>query len=132
MGRVGSNRCTARSPPLAHTLIARTLLISPHLCFLLPAVQINLNDALIPDWTRIRDPFNPLYRVLVQMQEEIQSLRHELRGALSRLDSYDEARLNTARRLVGLPPARNYRSGVNTPPTSNPVSIVERAAATRE
>lgn len=78
---------------------------------------------LTPDWTRIRDPFNPLYRVLVQMQEEIQTLRHELRGALNRLDQYDEARLNTARRLVGLPPARNFnRSGVSTPPNANPVS----------
>ncbi|BEI94591.1 uncharacterized protein CcaverHIS019_0701630 [Cutaneotrichosporon cavernicola] len=64
------------------------------------------------DWTRIRDPFNPLYRVLVQMQDEIQTLRHELRRAQTRLDTYDEARINQARRLVGLPPARPMGNGM--------------------
>lgn len=79
-----------------------------------------------PDWHRMKDDIGDkaVYRVLVQMQEELQSLRHELNTANKRLDAYDEARLNHARRVVGMAPARNYRSsGVNTPPGGvNPVS----------
>lgn len=63
----------------------------------------------------------PLYRVLLQMQEELQSLRHELNSANKRLDAYDEARLNHARRVIGMPPTRS-RSGAVTPTGANPVS----------
>lgn len=113
-GGLGRARWSARGP---HSHVAP----SPALA---PSPTTNYERTLTPDWTRIRDPFNPLYRVLVQMQEEIQTLRHELRRAVTRLDGYDEARINQARRLVGLPPARVTRSGMATPPGGNPVSML--------
>lgn len=42
------------------------------------------------------------------MQKEIQTLRHDMKAVLDRLDAADEAKYNDARRLVGLPPVK-YR-----------------------
>jgi len=46
------------------------------------------------DWSKMKHDAgssSPLYKVLLNMQEEIQSLRAALNSAQSRLDAYDEA-----------------------------------------
>lgn len=46
------------------------------------------------DWSKMKVSLgveSPLYKVMLGMQEEIQSLRQSLNKANARLDAYDEA-----------------------------------------
>ncbi|KAL1406265.1 hypothetical protein Q8F55_007961 [Vanrija albida] len=89
------------------------------------------------DWAKVHKSTgasNPLYKILIEMQKEIQTLRHDMKAVLDRLDAADEAKYNDARRLVGLPPVK-YRHwsehatsrvpGFSTPTSVERLSVEE-------
>lgn len=54
----------------------------------------NCLPVLMIDWSKMKVSLgveSPLYKVMLGMQEEIQSLRQSLNKANARLDAYDEA-----------------------------------------
>ncbi|RSH86538.1 uncharacterized protein EHS24_004805 [Apiotrichum porosum] len=133
--------------PLSHEVLAEALELAD-LVVSSPVFEVDVKTEAIAwkatlmehadDWHKMKNDTgadSPLYRVLLGMQEEIQSLRHALSGAQRRLDTYDEARFNHARRVLGLPPSR---STPGTPPHfhnhqpmyANP-SVITRMSADR-